>query len=123
MATGKSTFESDALSVTVGPLVAAVEHGQVAYAFGWLGITAADGVSGGYVALTIEECEYQFTVPSGLTVNRGDIVYITLANVTNYIPADNAYSTTPGAGKWALFKATSAKGANNVVTGKFLLGV
>jgi hypothetical protein len=56
-------------------------------------------------------------VPAGLTVAKGAIVYITVATVTGHYPDDEAYTTTAGAGKWAFFKATAAKDANNIVTG------
>lgn len=117
---GENTWlESDGNSVTVS-LTAAVLANQVAYVDGWLGITSRSGSSGESVALRVEDREFQFTVPSGLTVAKGDTVYITVATVTNHVPDDAAYTTSSGAGKKALFKATAAKDANNVVTGILL---
>jgi hypothetical protein len=122
MPVGKNTyFESDAKGVQIRILNAvALEANQVVYVEGWLGITGQSGNSGDYIALRIDQREYQFTVPSGLTVNKGDTVYVDTAQVTNHIPADAAYSTSAGAGKIAFFKATKAKDANNVVLGKML---
>lgn len=116
MATGDTHFESEGASIPVA-LTATVTAAQVAYADGWLGITAARGESGETVALAIAHEEFQFVVPAGLAVSKGNTVYITVANVTGHTPADNAYSTTSGAGKLPLFRATSDKDANNVVTG------
>ncbi|RMH11471.1 MAG: hypothetical protein D6698_16355 [Gammaproteobacteria bacterium] len=118
MTTGAdSHFESDGQSVTVS-LLHMVAAKQVAFVDGWLGVTAAAGESGDQIALDIAQCERQFTVPAGLSVSKGDIVYITVADVTGHTPNDTAYSTSAGAGKIAFFKATSNKDTtNNVVTG------
>jgi plastocyanin len=122
MAAGDTTYlESDGKSVNVSLLATVAAH-TVAYVDGWLGITAQSGDSGSSVAMQVDEREYQFSVPAGLSVAKGDTVYITLASVTNHIPQDAAYTTSSGAGKVALFKATSAKDGNNVVTGKLLTG-
>lgn len=116
-ATNEATYlesDGDALNVT---LLEVTSKNDVIYADGWLGIACDDGVSGEEIALDVSPREYQFTVPAGLTVNKGDTVYITVATVTIQTPDDAAYTTTAGAGKIALFKATAAKDANNVVTG------
>lgn len=123
MAGENSYMESDGKSITV-TLSYATDKNQVAYVSQWLGITAQSGASGDSVALTSDRREYQFTVPSGLTVNKGDVVYIDTAHATlssSHVPGDAAYSTSAGANKVALFKATMAKDVNNVVTG-ILLG-
>jgi hypothetical protein len=109
-------LESDGKAVNVS-LVAAVTKGAVAYANGWLGIAGGDGVSGDTIALAVDEREYQFKVPAGLAVTKGLIVYITVATTTGNYPDDEAYTTSAGAGKWAFFKATADKDANNIVTG------
>lgn len=119
MAGENTYFESDGKAVNV-LLSATVEKNMVAVVEGWVGITGASGDSGDYVALSVDDREYQFTVPSTLDVAKGDIVYIEVADVTGHIPDDTAWSVTAGAGKVALFKATSAKDANDVVTGIML---
>jgi hypothetical protein len=55
-----------------------------------------------------------------LSVSKGDIVYLTVANRTGNVFADNAYGTSAGAGNIAFFKATADKDANHVVTGIML---
>lgn len=122
MAGQNSYLESDGKAVNVD-LVATVAKDQLVYVDGWLGIAAADGASGDTIALSVDFREYQFVVPSGLSVSKGDTVYITVANVTDHVPDDDAYSTSAGAGKVALFKATMDKDGNNVVTGKLLAGL
>ena len=119
MAGENTYFESDGKAVNV-LLSATVEKNMVAVVEGWVGITGASGDSGDYVALSVDDREYQFTVPSTLDVAKGDIVYIEVADVTGHIPDDTAWSVEAGAGKVALFKATSAKDANDVVTGIML---
>lgn len=109
-------FEGDGKAVNCA-LTAAVVKGAVMYAEGWLGIAGGDGASGDTIALAVDEREYQFKVPAGLTVTKGLIVYITVATTTGHYPDDEAYTTSAGSGKWAFFKATADKDANNIVTG------
>lgn len=116
MAGENTYFESDGKSVDV-TLTSTVEKGQVAVVEGWLGITNDRGASGDAISLSVDQREYQFSVPSGLAVNKGDIVYIDITDLTGHIPDSSAYSTTSGMNKIALFKATAAKDTNNVVTG------
>lgn len=108
--------ESDGKAVNCA-LTAAVVKGAVMYAEGWLGIAGGDGASGDTVACIVDEREYQFKVPAGLTVTKGLIVYITVATTTGHYPDDEAYTTSAGAGKIAFFKATADKDSNNIVTG------
>lgn len=120
MATGENTYlESDGKAVYVD-LLYTVEKDQVAVVDSWLGIAATDGESGDTIALTVDEREYQFTVPTALAVVKGETVYITVATLTGHTPDDAAYTKTAGAGKLAFFKATSDQDANDVVTGKML---
>jgi hypothetical protein len=119
MAGENTYFESDGKSVNVD-LLGTVAANQLAYVDGWLGIAEVGGVSGEMIALNVDMREYQFTVPSGLAVSKGDIVYIEVAQVTNGTIADAGYSTTAGAGKIAAFKATMDKNVDNVVTGVLL---
>lgn len=111
-----SFFESDGLAVNVS-LLYTVNKDAVIYVEGWLGTAGEDGDSGETIALIADDREHQFTVPAGLAVAKGAIVYITVATVTGHYPDDEAYTTSAGAGKLAFFKATAAKDANNIVTG------
>jgi len=122
--TGAEThLESDGKAVDVD-LLYTVAKGQVLYVDGFLGVAAGDAESGESVALSVDQREYQFTVPANLTVNKGDIVYIDPSDLTGHVPDDTGYATVANTGLLALFKATSAKDANNVVTGILLpLGV
>jgi hypothetical protein len=113
-------FESDGKAVDVTLDAGDVVKGAVIVAEGWVGIAGSDADSGDTLALICDDREYQFEVPDGLTVNKGDIVYITVATVTGHYPDDEAYTTSAGAGKVALFKATADKDDNNIVTGILL---
>lgn len=115
----KTYFESDGKAVNV-TLTATVAKGALAVVDGWVGIAGSSGDSGDEIALIADDREYQFLVPAGLAVNKGDIVYITVATVTGHYPDDEAYTTSAGAGKVALFKATADKDDNDVVTGIML---
>lgn len=119
MATGDTFFESDGKAVNVD-LLYEVSKGQLAVVDGWLGIAGADGESGDQIALIVDDREYQFEVPANLSVSKGDIVYIEVADLTGHDVDATAYGTTAGAGKVALFKATSDKDTNNIVTGIML---
>lgn len=113
-------FESDGKAVNVTLNAGDVNKGAVIVADGWVGIAAEDAESGDTLALICDDREYQFKVPAGLAVAKGAIVYITIATITGHYPDDEAYTTSAGAGKVALFKATAAKDSNNVVTGILL---
>lgn len=117
---GEATFfESDGKAVNV-LVTAEVAKGSLIVAEGWLGIAGGDAASGESVALIVDDREYQFAVPAGLSVAKGAIVYITVATITDHYPDDEAYTTSAGAGNIALFKATADKDANNIVTGIML---
>jgi hypothetical protein len=117
---GKNVYkESDGKAVNVD-LLYTVEALQIAVVDGWIGVTMESGDSGDTIALEIAQVERQFEVPSTLSVNKGDIVYVEVADVTGHTPDSTAYGTSAGAGKVAFFKATAAKDANNVVTGIML---
>lgn len=123
--TGLDTHkESDGQAVTV-TLTHTIEGSAVVYAQGFLGISARSGDSGDSVALSIDRQEYQFTVPASLVVNKGDIVRLDTTAITNtHIPPDGAYNkNASSATNISLFKATSDKDANNVVTGILLAGM
>lgn len=121
--TGKQTYkESDAKGIAV-TLSHTVVANQVAYVEGFLGVTEKSGDSGDSIGMSIDHAQYQFTVPSTLDVDKGNTVYIDITDLTGHVPDSTAYSTTPGSNKVALFKATSDKDANNVVTGILLAGL
>lgn len=119
VAGSNSFFESDGKAVNV-LLTSTVVKGAVIVVEGWVGLAGGAGISGDTIALIADDREYQFKVPAGLAVAKGAIVYITVATITGHYPDDEAYTTTAGAGKVALFKATAAKDANNIVTGTML---
>lgn len=122
MATGANTYlESDGKAVEV-TLTATVEKDQVAYVDGFLGLVTLAGVSGENTNLTIDDREYQFTVPASLSVAKGAIVYVDVTDLTGHTPDDTAYYTASGSNRIRLFKATAAKDANNMVTGILLVG-
>jgi len=112
-------FEGDGKAVNVD-LLYTVAKGSAIYVDAWLGLAGESGDSGDSIALIADDREYQFVVPAGLTVTKGLIVYITVATVTGHYPDDEAYTTSAGSGKWAFFKATADKDANNIVTGVML---
>ena len=123
MAAGDKTYlDNDALAVNV-TLSATVKKDDLVVVQGWVGIAGSDGISGQTIALSIDLRAYQFTVPAGLAVAKGQIVYLTVADLTGHKPNDAAYTTAAAAGKVALFRAMEAKDANNVVVGKFLAPV
>lgn len=124
MAVGKNTYkESEGRSVNV-TLEAVVEGSQVAYVEGWLGVAGEYGEYGDMVALRVDRQEYQFEVPSGLSVSKGDIVRIDTTQVTGHTPDDGAYNKdAASATNIDLFRATSDKDANHVVTGILLSGM
>ena len=122
MAAGDNTYlDNDGKSVQVA-LTSSVAAGQIAYVEGFLGIAVRACDSGDYVALNIDRRAYQFTVPAGLTVNKGDIVYVDTGDLTGHIPDETAYYTATDTGRLPLFKAIENKDANNVVVGILLWG-
>lgn len=109
-------FNGDGKAVNV-TLTAAVAKGAVIFVDGWLGIAGSKGAIGDQIALIADDREYQFRVPAGLAVAKGDIVYIVTATRTGHYPDDEAYTKVIAAGAIAFFKATSAKDAGNMVKG------
>ncbi len=119
MAGEKTIYDNDAQGVHV-TLSHAVEPQQVAFIENILGITVEGGQPYDVIALNLEQVAYQFTVPLGVAVSKGQIVYVDVTDLTGHKPDDSAYSTTAGANKRALFLALEDKDANNVVIGKLL---
>jgi len=119
--------ESDGKGILVN-LTATVTSKQVAYAQGWLGIVEEAGLSGDTVGMTVDEREYQWPVPDALSVNKGDLVYVDVTDLTGHTPDSSAYYVASGSNRVKLFKATAAKdtslgSGNHFVTGKSLLHV
>lgn len=121
MAGANTYLDNDGRSVEVD-LLYTVGANQVAYVDGWLGVTQRSGDSGDSVALAIDRRAYQFTVPSGLSVSKGDVVYVDPAQLTSHVPDEAGYTTTAADGLVALFKAVEDKDDNDVVVG-VLMGV
>ncbi|MBZ0316329.1 MAG: DUF2190 family protein [Anaerolineae bacterium] len=120
MAAGDNTYlESDGKAVNVD-LTSTVAKGQVAYVDSWLGIASDDGVSGDTIALSIDEREYQLTVPTALAVVKGEEIWIDVTDLTGHIPDSTAYYKATGANRVRFFKATSDQDANDIVTVKML---
>lgn len=126
MPIGKETWmESDGQAVDVR-LTSSVEANQVAYIEGFLGITMRSGNSGDYIALAVDEREYQFSVPAALNPVKGDTVFIDVTDLTGHIPDSTAYYTATGANRIALFKCTrtavaTADATTDIVTGILLV--
>lgn len=116
-----SYLDNDGRSIDV-TLTSDTDANQVAYVDGFLGILVKDGDSGETRALNIDDRAYQFTVPSSLTVNKGDTVYVDVTDLTGHVPDDSAYYTASGSNRVALFKAFEDKDDNDVVIGKLISG-
>lgn len=117
---GENTYkESDGLSVQV-TLSYTTGARRVAYVEGWLGITHESGDSGDVVAMSIDEREYQLTLPASFAGAKGDDVYIDVSAVTGHIPNDAGYYKTSGSNRRRIFKLTSAQDANNVAYAKMV---
>jgi hypothetical protein len=122
MAVGETYFDNDGKAVHVA-LTATINKNEVAYAEGLLGIAAGDGESGDTIALTIDFRAYQFQVPSGLSVTKGQTVYVDITDTTGHRVDSTAYFTASGANRYPLFKALETKDSNNVVIGKLFGGL
>lgn len=124
MTLGATWKESDGQSVNVD-LIYAVAGQRVAYVNGWLGITNEAKPSGYTIALNIARQEFQFEVPAGLAVSKGEIVRIDLTQLsTNHEPPSACYNkSAESATNINLFKATANKSSNNIVTGILLAGL
>lgn len=113
---------SDGKAVDVTPSYAVVKD-QLAFIEGWLGLTTTDAESGEVTALTISPEEYQFKVPSSLSVSKGEVIRIDTADLTGHTPDDTAYNkNAESSTNRSFFRATSDKDSNHVVTGILLVG-
>ncbi len=122
MAAGDLTYhDNDAQAIDV-TLTASVVKDDVAVVETILGIANSDGDSGDTISLTVDNRGYQFTVPTSLSVTKGQIVYVDITDLTGHIPDDSAYYTAAGSNRIRLFLAMEDKDANHVVIGKLLVG-
>ena len=120
MAAGDNTyFEGDGKSVEVD-LTSTVNTGQLAYVDSWLGIANESGDSGDSITLSVDEREYQLTVPTALAVVKGEYIWIDVTDLTGHIPDSTAYYKATGSNRVRFFKATSDQDANDIVTVKML---
>lgn len=103
--------DGDAVNVTLSYPVPGQK--EPVYVQGWLGLAEGSGNSGESVALTIEHGFYQVLVPSSLTLNKGDVLYVILANVTAHVIPDNAWATSAAAGRKAFMKLSEAPEARS----------
>lgn len=107
MSTGSVKLRSNGKAVNVS-LLYTVGANALAVVDGFLGVTGSSGDSGDTVALNYEQQEYQLEIPGTLSVDKGDELYIEVADVTGHTPDSTAYSTSSGAGKVRFGRATSA---------------
>lgn len=114
MANTTSLFESHGRGVSVTP-TNTLAKGDVCYINGFTGIAADDADSGDAVVLSIEQVEYEVFVGTSLSVSKGDVIYVTTASVTADVVPQAALSTSSGAGKKALFKATENRDSSGYV--------
>lgn len=115
-AVGDTYYESDGQAVNVD-LTYSVTARDLVVVQSWVGVAVETGESGDTIALDISGVERQLQVPASLSVSKGATIYLEVADLTGHTPDDTAYSTSSGAGKIALMKATAAKDASNIVTG------
>lgn len=116
--------ESNGRAVDV-TLSAGAEDFTVLYADGFLGILQASGNSGETRSLNINSGEErQFRVPDGLSVSKGDTVYVDITDVTGQTLDDSAFSTN-GAGTTPkkLFKATADKDTSGGAGNHWVSGI
>lgn len=99
--------ESDGESINITAPGTILSH-QPVYADGWLGMAAANIASGANGAIIVNNEEWQVYVPSAATYPKGSTIYFTLASAVGGTFPDAAYSITPGVGKRAYAKTTSA---------------
>lgn len=120
MPTGTNTiYDNEGRSVPV-TLTATVTAAQVAVIESFLGVTVGAGESGDTVSLRVDHAAYQFSVPASLSVSKGTVVYVDVTDITGHSVDETAYYTASGANRKALFKAVTAKDANNTVIGILL---
>jgi len=88
---------------------------------GIAGLLFDSGDSGDVRAMRSDGAVYRVLMPAGLTVNVGDVVYVTKASVTAHEIPDAAYTTTAdGANTAPFLRALSEKDANNWIEAKLI---
>jgi predicted RecA/RadA family phage recombinase len=100
---GNSALRSDGDAVDV-TVTKHVTKGDVVVADGFNGFAQASASSGEMVALEIALREFEFTVPAGVTANKGDILYVNASGTITTTTSDTPFA-----------KVTNQKDANNVV--------
>lgn len=123
MPTGDMFKSSDGRSVDV-TLSATVAPNSLAVAEGWLGMAVRGGDSGETCALSIETAIYHITLPTALSLSKGDLVYVDITDLTGNTPDDSAYYSSSGSSRVPAFKCTNDQdGTTGVVTAKFIGGI
>lgn len=119
---GRNSYkDSDGKAVEVTLSYTVEGNRQVVQVENLFGLTMDSGDSGDTIALEQDyQTTYQLAVPSGLSVSKGDILYIDTDQITGHTPDDAAWAVTFGGNKVAVFRAVEAKDANNVVIGRFI---
>lgn len=107
MAVSDARVESDGQAVDVA-INHTINKGQLIVAEGWLGITTNGGVSGGVVAIAMDQREYEIEVPTGFAVAKGDLIYVDTTQVTNGVVNSSAWFTASGSNRRLLGRATRA---------------
>lgn len=102
------TLRSDGNAVEVAAPNAGVSKGTPILSDGFHGIAMHDAASGETVAIEIAQREHELNV-GGVTAAKGDILYITTANVISNTNTNRAF-----------FKVTVAKDSNNIAWGILL---
>lgn len=102
------TLRSDGKAVDV-TLTSTVSKGDVVLVDGFFGIAMQSGSSGDVVALEIAQREHEIEIPSELSADKGDILYLNSSGVITTTSSDTPF-----------MKVTKAKDANNYVWGILL---
>jgi len=87
----------------------AVADGELAYIDGWLGMNVRDVESGDTGILDIEPAQWDVLLPTGLSLSKGDEIWVDVTDLTGHIPDDTAFSTSAGANKVRWAKAMTAQ--------------
>lgn len=89
----KRIANGNSIDVTIS---SAVAEGDLAFIEGWLGFVPRASSSGESVALNIEYAEFDMILPTGLSLSKGDEVWVDTTDLTGHIPDDTAYGSSNG---------------------------